>query len=84
METILDYALKSDRIYLALFVALFIWVLMSTKQREEKYTKTIEENQKVIECLSLECKAVEEVKADVKEVKADVRDIKTRLEVIKK
>ena len=73
MEKTLMELAAANGIWAALFVFLFIYVLYDSRRRENKYQKTIEENQSIIKELSSKFGILEDVQKDVSDIKADLK-----------
>ena len=73
MENTLMELAAANGIWAALFVFLFIYVLYDSRRRENKYQKTIEENQNIIKELSSKFGILESVQKDVSDIKADLK-----------
>jgi len=73
MENTLMELATANGIWAALFVFLFIYVLYDSRRRENKYQKTIEENQSIIKELSGRFGILESVQKDVSDIKADLK-----------
>jgi len=73
MENTLMELAAANGIWAALFVFLFIYVLYDSRRRENKYQKTIEENQSIIKELSDRFGILESVQKDVSDIKADLK-----------
>lgn len=73
MEGTLMELAAANGIWAALFVFLFIYVLYDSRRRENKYQKTIEENQSIIKELSSRFGILESVQKDVSDIKADLK-----------
>ena len=73
MEGTLMELAAANGVWAALFVFLFIYVLYDSRRRENKYQKTIEENQSIIKELSDRFGILESVQKDVSDIKADLK-----------
>ena len=73
MENTLMELAAANGIWAALFVFLFIYVLYDSRRRENKYQKTIEENQSIIKELSDRFGILESVQKDESDIKADLK-----------
>jgi predicted nuclease with TOPRIM domain len=68
MDELMKAALSQGLGY-ALFVFLLIYVLKTTKDREQKLNETITENQNIIVKLTEKFNIVEDIKEDIKGIK---------------
>ncbi|WP_160678777.1 BhlA/UviB family holin-like peptide [Clostridium sp. C8-1-8] len=68
MDELMKAAISQGLGY-ALFVFLLIYVLKTTKDREQKLNETITENQNIIVKLTEKFNIVEDIKEDIKGIK---------------
>lgn len=82
MSEIMSYALESG-IWATLFCFLFLYMLKDSRNREKKYTLTIESLCTHLNNLSTVLDMCQLIKSDCEDIKADSEKIKEEVEHIK-
>lgn len=73
MEKELFTLSAENGIWAALFVALFLYVLYDSRNREKEYREVIHENQEIIKTLSDTLCSVDDIRDDVSFIKHEIK-----------